>query len=273
MSDKTGKVDNRGCPVAEQDGPLVPNSANSSFPSFPYRSPFSMPSMMYPMSTMDRLYAEMMENMDRVHSEMERLYQTHLAPSLPPSVGYPYHQPDSPSYGLTMRPWWRPSYWFRQRQNQQALESGLSSSNQGEILPVSQRSQVPFSSWGDIMPFGYWGRDGLTGHRMPRVDIQDRASEIVVQADVPGMNRENLKVDLHDGVLTIRGEQREDRKQEDQGFYLQERSQASFSRSFVLPDKVNEDGVKASLVNGVLQVHIPKENPTAPPAVKNIRIE
>ncbi|PHJ19828.1 heat shock protein hsp28 [Cystoisospora suis] len=259
------------------NGDAHPRTSTGQQPACSRQPPASRPSMMYPLSSIDRMYSEMMHNIERMHSEMEHLYQTHLAPSFTPIGGYHHHHhPCSIGYGASSRQG-LPSYSLPPRQSQPALQAVPSSGHaqiapaHGQIVPATHGGMSPFGFWGDIAPYGY--RGGMAGHSMPRVDMRDTGAEFVVQADVPGMDKENLKVDVHDGVLTIRGEQREDRKQEDQGFYLQERSQASFSRSVMLPDKVKEDDIKASLVNGVLQVHIPKENPTAPPAVKSIAID
>ncbi|PFH34705.1 heat shock protein HSP28 [Besnoitia besnoiti] len=244
------------------------------------QNPLLMPTMMPQLSTMDRIYAEMMEDMSRIHHEMDRFYNQHFGSFAPLTQGnYPPHQ-QQPTY--VSRPWWRPSSWFQPRTAPylpMALEGGGAESSapvaagEGQMVPMTGGKDLSAGGpWG-LMPFGWGTRCAPWASSMPKVDMRDTGAEFVVQADVPGMDRENLRVDVHDGVLRISGDQREEHKKQDEGFYLQERRQASFSRTFILPEKVKEDEIKASLVNGVLQVHVPKEVPTKPPAIRNINIE
>ncbi|CBZ51600.1 Heat shock protein 17.4, related [Neospora caninum Liverpool] len=235
-------------------------------------NPLLVPSIMPQLSTMDRLYAEMMDDMSRIHHEMNRFYHQHFN-----SVA-PFMQGAQPQ-ACEGRPWWRPSSWFQRNASHapMALERGshpeVNDLRGGQMVPASGGQEPASAAPWDVMPFGWGSRGGLSTGSMPRVDMRDTGAEFVVQADVPGMDRENLRVDVHDGVLRISGAQREEKKQQEEGFYLQERSQSSFSRSFILPEKVKEDEIKASLTNGVLQVHVPKETPTEPPAIRNITIE
>jgi HSP20 family protein len=88
----------------------------------------------------------------------------------------------------------------------------------------------------------------------PQVDVLRRGDKLVVRADVPGMNKEDLHVDVEDNVLTIRGERREEHEDRDEGVFRSERSYGEFYRAIPLPDGVNADACEATYQNGVLEV-------------------
>ena len=81
--------------------------------------------------------------------------------------------------------------------------------------------------------------------------------EMIVCADLPGVNADDVHVELDEGMLTISGERRTNREENEEGFYRTERSYGSFTRSIAVPDGIDEDKVKASFDNGVLEVTIP----------------
>src|SRR6266508_2226484 len=82
--------------------------------------------------------------------------------------------------------------------------------------------------------------------------------EIVVEAELPGMDEKDISLALQDGVLTIRGEKKHEYDEEKENYRVMERRYGSFQRSLRLPDTVNEDKVEASFDNGVLKVIVPK---------------
>jgi HSP20 family protein len=94
----------------------------------------------------------------------------------------------------------------------------------------------------------------------PAVDMIDRKDEIVLRADLPGLQEKDVEVSVENGVLSIRGQREEERetKEEDGGYYYAERWTGSFYRSIALPPGVDVDKVKATFKNGVLEVHLPK---------------
>src|SRR5262245_572877 len=93
---------------------------------------------------------------------------------------------------------------------------------------------------------------------MPAVDMVDEKDEIVVKADLPGLDQKDIEVTVHDGTLTIRGERKAEKEEKKDDYYYAERSYGSFLRSLPLPAGVEADQVKATFKNGVLQVHLPK---------------
>ena len=97
---------------------------------------------------------------------------------------------------------------------------------------------------------------GLT----PAVEVAENAKEFTVMAELPGMKQKDVHVEFEDGVLTIRGEKQEERKEEDKRYLLWERRYGSFQRSFTFPADVEPDKVAAEFDDGVLTVRLPKSS-------------
>jgi HSP20 family protein len=108
-----------------------------------------------------------------------------------------------------------------------------------------------------------WGQTWLTSPGLqtdfwaPRVEVFQRNSELVVRADLPGLNKDNVKVDVTDEAITIQGERQREQEEERGGFYRSERSYGSFRRVIVLPEGAITDQAKASFRDGVLEITMP----------------
>lgn len=107
---------------------------------------------------------------------------------------------------------------------------------------------------------------------MPAVDVTetDKAFEII--AELPGMDEKNIEVKVADGVLTIKGEKREEKEEKNKDYYVSERSFGLFQRSFQVPSGVDTDKIDASFRNGVLTVTLPKST-EAQKAEKKIAVK
>jgi len=93
----------------------------------------------------------------------------------------------------------------------------------------------------------------------PAIDVLDRKDEMVLQADLPGLTEKDIEITVQDGVLTVRGQRKEEKEtKEGEEYYCCERWSGSFSRTLTLPPGINADKVSASFKNGVLEVHLPK---------------
>jgi HSP20 family protein len=92
----------------------------------------------------------------------------------------------------------------------------------------------------------------------PNVDIYENKDQIVVEAELPGMNREDFDLTVENNVITLRGERRFEKKDEADNYHRVERSYGSFTRSFTLPQTVSGEGATAEYRNGVLRVTLPK---------------
>jgi HSP20 family protein len=92
----------------------------------------------------------------------------------------------------------------------------------------------------------------------PSVDIVDRKKEVVVRAEVPGINSDDLDVSIVDRTLTIKGSSRQEEKKEEDDYFRHEIRSGTFSRSILLPTDVNASKAKASFKDGVVELHLPK---------------
>ena len=107
-------------------------------------------------------------------------------------------------------------------------------------------------------------RLSLTQSCIPAVDVTETETEFLLSADMPGLDKKDISVDIHDGVITIKGERAIDNEKTSDGYRIRERQLGSFNRSFRLPDNVNEDKVAAKFKNGVLTVTLPKTKEIIP---------
>ena len=98
----------------------------------------------------------------------------------------------------------------------------------------------------------------------PAVDVKENEKSYVLTADIPGLTKKNVKINVSNGVLTVHGERKEEKENKDGKFYYRERHIGSFSRSFQLPETVNDDSIQASFKNGVLSIEIPKLEESLP---------
>lgn len=94
--------------------------------------------------------------------------------------------------------------------------------------------------------------------RWPKLDMIDRENEVVVRAEVPGMDKKDIEVSITDYTLTIKGQTRQEKKQEKGNYYRSEIHQGSFSRSVYLPAGVDATKVSATMRDGILEVTLPK---------------
>jgi HSP20 family protein len=96
----------------------------------------------------------------------------------------------------------------------------------------------------------------------PSVDIYENKDQIVLEAELPGMRREDFDLSIENNVITLRGEREFEKKEESDNYHRVERSYGAFTRSFTLPHTVSADGATAEYQNGVLRVTLPKREET-----------
>jgi HSP20 family protein len=113
---------------------------------------------------------------------------------------------------------------------------------------------------------GGGGGGGEVAEWRPVADISETDKEYLIKAELPEVKKEDVKITLQDGVLTIRGERKLEKEQKDENAIRVERFYGTFSRSFALPENADPASVRAESKDGVLQVHIPKaQSPKAKP--------
>ena len=114
-----------------------------------------------------------------------------------------------------------------------------------------------------------FGDEGIArGAWMPNVDIYENKDQIVLEAELPGMNREDFDLSIENNIITLRGERRFEKKDDGDNYHRVERAYGTFTRSFTLPQTVSAEGATAEYKNGVLRVALPKRE-----EVKARRIE
>jgi HSP20 family protein len=98
----------------------------------------------------------------------------------------------------------------------------------------------------------------FNGQRLPNIDVVDRDNEILVRAELPGVEKKDLSISLTDNLLTIKGESKTEKKEEKGDYHRREISSSAFARSFTLPCAVDSNKAAASLKDGVLEITLPK---------------
>ena len=101
----------------------------------------------------------------------------------------------------------------------------------------------------------------------PAVDIQETDEEYLIKADLPEVKKEDAKVELLDGSLTIEGERKQEKEEKGKRFHKVEREYGKFVRRFGLPNEVDSSKVQAEFKDGVLNVHLPKSAAAKPKAI------
>lgn len=96
-----------------------------------------------------------------------------------------------------------------------------------------------------------------------RADIRDLDDKFVLEAELPGFNKEDISLDLKEGILTIKAEHKEDQTQKQGEYIRRERRTGSFARSFDVSG-IDESGISAAYKNGILEVTLPKQAPVVP---------
>jgi HSP20 family protein len=102
----------------------------------------------------------------------------------------------------------------------------------------------------------------------PSVDISETDGEYQIKAEIPDVKKEDVKVTVEDGVLTIQGERKHEKEEKGKKFHRIERSYGSFVRTFSLPDVIDEEKVKAEFKDGVLNLYLPKSEKAKPKAIE-----
>lgn len=103
---------------------------------------------------------------------------------------------------------------------------------------------------------------------MPPVDIHEIETEYLVKAELPEVRKEDVKVTVENGVLTIQGERKQEKEEKGKKFHRVERSYGTFLRTFTVPVDAEENKVAADFKDGILRVHLPKTEKSRPKAIE-----
>ena len=102
----------------------------------------------------------------------------------------------------------------------------------------------------------------------PRIDVSENDNKFEVSAELPGLDRDDIKIEVQNNILTISGEKKSVREEDNDDTYLCERAYGRFSRSFELPALVESEGIKAGFKNGVLTLNLPKVEAAKPKQIE-----
>ena len=111
-----------------------------------------------------------------------------------------------------------------------------------------------------------------TGDWTPPVDIAETDKAFVIRAEVPEVKKEDVSITVDNGILSIRGERKQEKEESGKTFHRIERSYGEFTRSFTLPDNVDEKKIKALFKDGMLSLDIPKTEKAKPKAIE-VKVE
>ncbi len=106
------------------------------------------------------------------------------------------------------------------------------------------------------------------GDWLPRVDISETDDEFLIKAEIPEVRKEDVKVHIDNGILTIQGERKQEKDERKEKFHRVERYYGSFVRSFTLPDNVDDAAIKASFKDGMLNLSLPKSAVAKPKSIE-----
>ena len=135
----------------------------------------------------------------------------------------------------------------------------------GEMTAMQNRIDRMFSN-----PHWLTGRtadDSGMGMWNPAVDLYEKNDHFVIKAELPGVDKKDIAIDLKDRVLTLSGERSHENEVKKENYYRKERSYGKFQRAFTLPSDVDSDKIKAEFKEGLLQIEVPKPEQQKPKQV------
>ena len=162
------------------------------------------------------------------------------------------------------------------KKSQSAKSTALAKAGKGEIVPGWGRERERISDLFDRMTEEFWRRPfpslwqpfrrrglgelPLMSH--PALDVHEDDKVVVVTAELPGLEKKDVEINLTDSRLTLKGEKKKTEKKDEDGFSYKERFYGAFTRVIDLPSQVKPDKAKASFKNGVLEIRVPKTEET-----------
>jgi HSP20 family protein len=163
------------------------------------------------------------------------------------------------------------------------MAKDLERSSRGEVAPRysdpfgalrSEMDRLFDSFMGGLPTFpSMFGPSGARGFGLtPSMDVKETDKEITIEAELPGLDEEDVSLTIQNGVLTIEGEKKLEHEEDKEDYHVMERRYGSFQRSLRIPDTVNEDKIEARFDKGVLKVVLPKR-PEAASEQRKIEIK
>ena len=170
----------------------------------------------------------------------------------------------------------------RRKEGRQSPSQSLQTTGEpggGRPSGIARRGQYAPSPWAGGSPFSFMRRFSEEMDRLfedfgfgrglsrfgdversvwsPQVEVFERGGQLIVRADLPGMTKDDINIEVTDDALTIRGERREEREENEEGYYRTERSYGSFYRRIPLPEGASAENANAAFRDGVLEITMP----------------
>ena len=145
-----------------------------------------------------------------------------------------------------------------------------------EVKRLRKRRIGFWDPWEDIFgEFPGWpARPFLRADvKAPLLDIEDMGDKLLVVIDMPGVNKEDIEVNIEPKYLSVSAESKFKKEEKEKNYYYQERSYTGFSRSITLPEEVIPDKVRAEYQNGVLKIYLPKAKPAEKKRGMKVKVE
>jgi HSP20 family protein len=127
-----------------------------------------------------------------------------------------------------------------------------------EVQSLQQEMNRLFGTFFDTPSVGRGGNGGAVNRWIPAMDLVEEDGYFVLRADLPGVNENDVQVELEDNVLTISGERKSEHEDRGDGYYRIERAAGRFVRTLMLPEGIDPESIQAKFDKGVLEVRIPK---------------
>lgn len=126
-----------------------------------------------------------------------------------------------------------------------------------------------FKPWDEWFDGGFWGRT----MNIPAVNIVEHDNDYQVALAVPGMKKDDFKIDVDGNMLTISSKKEETKEEKEKKFTRKEYNYSSFTRSFTLPEAINKEKIEAKYEDGVLKLVLPRKEEAKKPAAKHIDVK
>ena len=141
------------------------------------------------------------------------------------------------------------------------------------LMPILRRSGLVMRPDRDFFDrfFEDFGLPSLFSEKTtftPTFDVSETEKELIVTAEVPGMDKKNININISDGLLTIKGEKKQEKEEKDENYHCVERRYGTFSRTMRLPSEVETDKVVATYKDGVLKITLPKSEAAKPKKIE-----
>jgi HSP20 family protein len=141
------------------------------------------------------------------------------------------------------------------------------------LAKVSERMPFVFDDF--FKPWNEWFEGGLSTRSMniPAVNITEHKDEYLVSLAVPGMKKDDFKIDVDGNLLTISSEKEENKEEKDKMFTRKEYNYSSFSRTFTLPEEINKEKIEAKYEEGILKIALPRKEEVKKLTAKHIAVK